>query len=254
MHFSYDMKILASDFDGTLTFDYNKPVAKHDIDAIKLWQSKNNLFGVASGRSPRQILNEVGAFIQQDFMIAHNGAMVFDRDFKVIYSKTIEDSIISSIKGMINKYDFNEFILYSGDESQNLLSFSKGESFVDYHNIVEKVSSVHKILISASKLETIVSFEKDLLEAFKGKVESHRNVGAYTEITASNIDKSKALEVVIDYYQMDREKVYTFGDSHNDCLMIKNYRGYTLPHGQVELKKFSLGIKNNIKELVEEII
>ena len=258
-HFSNDVKLLASDFDGTLMFDYITPVAKKDIQAIKNWQAKGNLFGIVSGRSPRQIfLNLKSDVIKQDFMIAHNGAMIFNKKNQLISEKYIDDDILEKIRLLVKQHKLQVVIFYNYNEGELVYlkkDHKKETGFQHYHNIVDKkFTKVHKISIEALDLETLDNFEKDLFQMLGSQVESHRNVGAYTEITACNVDKGIALEEVINYYTFDKKNGYTFGDSHNDYSMIKNYNGYTLPNGEKEIKDISLGIKKSIKELIESLI
>lgn len=261
MHFSFsdDIKILASDFDGTLMFDYITPVDKKDIQAIQKWQSKGNLFGIVSGRTPRQIFSNLKReVVKQDFMIAHNGAMIFNEKNELIYENYIDDNILDEIRHLVSLHQLQVVVFCSNDEGELVYinkNHRKEPGFQEYHNIVnKKLTKVHKILIEASNLETLETFEKELFKNFGAQVESHRNVGAYTEITARNVDKGLALEEVIKYYKVNKNSVYTFGDSHNDYSMIKNYKGYTLPHGEQEIKDISIGIKENIKELIESLI
>lgn len=54
------MKLLASDFDGTLLLHPNRNdniILKNDKKAIKKFQKEGNLFGICTGRSLDGVLN-----------------------------------------------------------------------------------------------------------------------------------------------------------------------------------------------------
>ena len=86
------MKILASDYDGTLNyngFDSQK------LDAIARWRAAGNLFGLVSGRSADSLweLADRDGF-GFDFMIANNGAVVLDRERHVLHAQRCDGDLV----------------------------------------------------------------------------------------------------------------------------------------------------------------
>ena len=73
------MKILASDYDGTL--NVQGVVTKENIEAITAWRAAGNLFGVVSGRN----LGSIKKFLDKDnvpydFMVGCNGSVMTDAE------------------------------------------------------------------------------------------------------------------------------------------------------------------------------
>ena len=78
---------LASDFDGTLYFmNTEERFHAQDVFEILFYQKRGGVFGICTGRSPDSIFDIVGNFIRPDFIISVSGALIVDREGKVLYS------------------------------------------------------------------------------------------------------------------------------------------------------------------------
>ncbi len=78
--------ILATYYDGTLKCGGN--VSEENLAAISKFREKGNLFGVVTGRGYPSHYNEY-----LDFTIGFNGAVDYDKDFKMLFSQTADGSI-----------------------------------------------------------------------------------------------------------------------------------------------------------------
>ena len=78
------MKILGSDFDGTLS---HGGIGEEKLSAIKAWRKAGNKFGIVSGRgeSFRQNLQKKYPELELDFFAACNGAYIVDGNGTAIY-------------------------------------------------------------------------------------------------------------------------------------------------------------------------
>ena len=75
------MKILASDYDGTLRTE--ELVDINDVHAIHEFRAAGNMFGLVTGRSMESIQTEIQKNkIEFDFIVANNGGVIYDRDFQ----------------------------------------------------------------------------------------------------------------------------------------------------------------------------
>ena len=73
------MKILASDYDGTLRTE--ELVAEKDIEAIARFRKAGNLFGIVTGRSMESLQKEIERNgFTYDFIITNNGGVIYDGD------------------------------------------------------------------------------------------------------------------------------------------------------------------------------
>ena len=74
------MKVLASDYDGTLRTE--EIVDVNDVHAIQKFREKGNLFGLVTGRSMESIQKEIANNkIEFDFIVGNNGGVIYDKDF-----------------------------------------------------------------------------------------------------------------------------------------------------------------------------
>ena len=84
------MKIICSDFDGTLN---HGGITEDKLDAIKRWQKKGNLFCVVSGRQKEFFFELKEKNIPVDFFLACNGAVITDKNFNVVSDERCEADI-----------------------------------------------------------------------------------------------------------------------------------------------------------------
>ena len=79
------MKIIATDFDGTLS--YNGKISEEDKAAIKRFRDAGNKFGVVTGRDIEMSFWVRNAFPDVDFIISCTGGVITDDKGKIIYEK-----------------------------------------------------------------------------------------------------------------------------------------------------------------------
>src|SRR5574344_1034320 len=87
------MKLLVSDYDGTL-----KPDIKNlylNIEAIKRFKEKGNTFMISTGRSFVSIKKEITKYnIPYDFLSCNDGAILFDNNDNILYKNIIEKELL----------------------------------------------------------------------------------------------------------------------------------------------------------------
>ena len=78
------MKILASDFDGTLKRQGR--IEPQDLNAIQRFRRHGHQFGIVTGRSIAMLMCEAGPLqIPFDFVIGNNGGIVVDQQLRVLH-------------------------------------------------------------------------------------------------------------------------------------------------------------------------
>ena len=101
------MKVLASDYDGTLLF--NEKLKEGDLKKIKEFQKAGNLFGLCSGRPFKGIYEFCKPYIDFDFYILCTGALVLNKEREVIYKSTISKHLLHEFYNRYQK-DYDIFI------------------------------------------------------------------------------------------------------------------------------------------------
>ena len=94
------MKLVASDFDGTLY--RNGTVTEEEKQAISQWRKNGNLFGVVTGRNYRFLRADLDGFnIEYDFIISTNGALIRDNKENVVQSSEGDISVAKEMNRTI---------------------------------------------------------------------------------------------------------------------------------------------------------
>ena len=108
------MKVLASDFDGTLYFQ-DEGYREQDIAAILEFQGQGHKFGFCTGRPLMGIVNFLDERINPDFYILNSGAYILDGQRRTIYKNKIAYDVCASLVadyGDISITVFTEEFIY----------------------------------------------------------------------------------------------------------------------------------------------
>lgn len=74
------------------------------------------------------------------------------------------------------------------------------------------------------------------------------------EIISNEINKSKAIDLLLNRLNILKENVYTIGDGYSDIEMIKDFNGYAMKKSVVELKEVAKKEYDSVSELINEIM
>ena len=93
------MIIFASDFDNTLFYHQgeNGYIRKEDIEKIEQFQAVGNLFGLCTGRALFDVFFDAKDIIDFDFYILVSGALILDKNYKILHKASIPFSVIKNM-------------------------------------------------------------------------------------------------------------------------------------------------------------
>ncbi len=229
------MKILASDFDGTLFVSDDK-VFKNNIKMINEFRSKNNLFIIITGRGIESIKKEIiKNDIKYDYLICENGAMIFDD----------KDNILDST--YLDKKDVLEIIKIIEEENLKYI-FDTG---INYLNNMD---------IDLSKLACIYidkTSTKDFIKT-KNKVDENTNTYNYISpnwinIVNKKVNKLVSLKKLLKIINQE-DNIYTIGDAINDIDMIKEFSGAIMKVHESVLYNLSNKQYSTVSDYIKELI
>lgn len=248
-------KIIAVDLDGTMLNSYGE-VTENTKRVVKQTIQKGTDIIIASGRSIdsiKSIAEEIGS---SKYMIAGNGAVVYDiKTNQILYEKYIPKSKAIDI---IKSCEQNS-IYYNVYTNQSIIADSLRYNVLYYYKenlkkedakktritLVDNVQKyieemkdekIMKIFIcdrTKSVFNSIVKkfsemSDLDVLDVshMSRKVIKHGTVDIpieyyYTEISMKNVDKWYAIEFLMDKLGIQKEEVMTIGDNMNDKKMIQ---------------------------------
>ncbi len=229
------IKLICTDIDGTL-LDSNRDIAMTTATKIMTLNGKIPVI-LASSRMPSAMY-----YIQQKLdisgspMIAYNGGLVLDGNNQTLYSATLPYKLLSAIidHHQDKKYNISTFCndiwrTESMDEwTLREINNTRVEPEISpLDNLLQKLKQKneqpHKIMCmgDAKELNDLLIFIENM--GLTTTANFYRSKRTYLEISAKNINKSKALQLLLDkVYGFTMEEVMAFGDNHNDIELLEH--------------------------------
>lgn len=244
------MKIIASDYDGTLNhggIDYIKR------EAIKKWRESGNVFAIVSGRGPADAM-----LIQQkdkldiDYFVATNGAVILNsKGERVSDVRCNGDIAVPLIKLLLEcgcpwahvQTDFPCRVYADKSSCAEI-----GKYTLDN---VPSISWFNQINTELPDYETAENVTAVVKEKFGDLLNPMQN-GVCIDIVRADMDKAKGIYLLLDILGAKREDVIAVGDNINDKAMIEEFRSYAMNNGVELIKELADGTVSGITELIEK--
>lgn len=246
------MKILATDYDGTLR--QQQRVDKADILAIKKWRKNDNIFGIVSGRSMESIISEIALHnFEVDFMIGNNGGVIYDLNKKHINTQFMNGD--SALKIMEYLCSENAVKCFHTNDGYGRSRFEYPYNSENRSRTKQECrdNKVAQIVVSIQDIDELKKIAKYISEHFGDEVEPFMNIDCI-DIVPKGVDKAIGLGKLIEYYQWNNEDVYTIGDSHNDLPMLLKYQGCAIKSGIEEVTSTISAKVESVGELIEQLL
>lgn len=253
------MKILCSDFDGTLYL--NGIISADVVKAIAKFQAQGNLFGVVTGRGLSSLNNHLSKYdIKPDFLILSNGAL-YIKDNQRIINGQIKWDLVEKLKLIADKHKIQMMAVCDGDKHETLATKQR-LSLIAY--LMRHASSLYLNSTAVNNDEVVAVYIKDLnpkrclkiseeiMSLYGDELELKINTGINVDITAKNITKESAIMKIKD--EFPNALIYTIGDSLNDIGMVSKYYGYAINSGSDQVKAVAKKCVNNVREAIEDIM
>lgn len=247
---SKKIKLVVSDLDGTL-LNNNHLVSDYTKSIIK----KINLLGIdfiiATGRPLFSSEKYLDSISNKSETITFNGAIVFDKDRKIIYEKPIDESAGKLLVDMAikSKLYFHTFINdkwnISSEYSEWFKIYKSATDKKDYTVGFKNLENFNftKVMVigeyeELKEIEKIIMSEiRDVVCVFSGK--------NYLEVLNKDVSKGSALEHILNKKNILPEETIAFGDNYNDIEMLKLVNGVAMENGEDEVKLHAKYITTN---------
>lgn len=243
------MKIIASDYDGTLN---HGGIDDKKRNAIKEWREKGNKFGIVSGRVVDDLLKIYKKDeLDLDFLLACNGAVILTTDGKILKEDRIDGDILKPL------LDFLFFLGADWATIQSDKNYIIDENDNDRlpDEFTRKTLPNLKYFIQVSTIleddEEAEEVTNAVREKFGNKLNPLRN-GRCIDIVSSRINKAKGLYDYLELVGGKYEDMITVGDNINDTHMIKEFRSYAMANGVQSIKDIADYVTEGITELIEK--
>lgn len=243
------MKIIATDYDGTLN---HNGIDEKKKNAISLWRKKGNLFGVVSGRGVKSLLDVIkDKAFEYDFLIANNGAVICDKDLNILTETTCNGDIIKPF--IIDLFSWGcPFVNVDSAESYmtkaDTIDIKKGDYILETLPEITLFNQMNTMLENEKEAEKIVI---KIEEKYKNILTPLQN-GRCIDIVPFGVNKANGIYELLKVVGGNYEDVITVGDNINDYHMIKEFRSYAMENGVDKIKTLANYITLGITELIEK--
>lgn len=261
--------ILASDFDGTLCHSYapeNYPATDAVLSAIRAYRAEGGLFGVVTGRDWRWSWYELkqNGKLDFDFIIALNGAQIYDTEGNLIGETTADGSasvggqtlsralaercwsLVGDYFALIcgpTRYHFCAQLPDGGDYDGDLCS---------PHALLDEIGTFHMASAIAPHGTDLTSAAERLAAEFGAYINPQPN-GRCMDIPPRGIDKGIAIARYAAHMGIPTEGIWTAGDNHNDLAMLVPYHGCAMENGVQAAKDAAEFICRDLVEVIAHI-
>lgn len=249
------MKLLASDFDGTLLMHEKDKsyIKENDKQAIKQFQKDGNLFGICTGRGLEGLLSW-SEDIQYDFYILNSGAIILDKNLKEIQRRYIDISLAKEIINFVSEDAFYSFVVDGKMYVQNPNHFFP-------KNII-RVQSIDDI--PSQKLDGFsVHFKDDIdktthviqkiKKQFACRIAAYQNIDNI-DMVAYGCSKGNGIRMIQKYFQLSNQDIFVIGDSWNDIPMFEACDNpMTFDRSEKDVQEKAKYIVKDIKECITMI-
>ena len=240
------MKAFASDLDGTLVFD--REVKDKDKEAIHMFQKKN-MFGICTGRPVCSLFDIED--IPFDFYIVSSGALLLDRNKKMIEEHIIDKNLAKDIFNyyvnkatiIVQTNDLHHFYA-TGVYNNPLLTLIN--SFEDIGDL--KVYSISLIFDTNKEAASYVSDVQKRYPMVSGY--QNKNV---IDIVLKGISKGTGVTAIKKHFNAD--EMLGIGDSYNDLPLFKaSDHSFTFHSSPDSVKEEVNDVVESVSEAIYKVI
>lgn len=245
------MKIIASDFDGTITYD-SENMLETNKRAIEKWRKAGNLFGIVTGRGAESIgyeLNRRG--IECDFILANNGCLSLYKG-EVLFEETIDRSVGVLIRNTVFGFGC-EMLGYDCRTGPHGQIYNDDTDFTDFEN-----KEYYTQFNTVCSGETVAEAERKARRLCETISEKHGDVlnpllnGRCIDICPVGCDKGTGIVKLAGRLNIPHENVFTVGDNYNDLAMLKRFSSFAMNNAYEEVKRSaSMGVTLSVANMIE---
>lgn len=243
------MKILGSDFDGTLNYGGIDQVKCDTIDA---WRKAGHLFGLVSGRGPGFLRNLRHQYpsLHMDFLVAYNGAFIVDAE-----GKTLDTAVCDGVSALDLTADLLAwgcpFVFVNGADSYTVRKdgdlLREGECTLS--DLPEDFPCFYQVSVQLETYAEAEAMTRKLKAVYGDRLNPLQN-GICIDIVAPTVNKAEGLRKLAALYGQTDENIIAVGDNINDLDMLKAFHSYAMKNGVDEVKRVAGQTVTSVAELI----
>ena len=239
------MKIIASDFDGTLAC--RGGISDEDRHAIEAFRRAGHKFGIVTGRDMPMALDIVERHnFHPDFLICCTGATILGEDGRVLYHK----------RGKLGNF-MNEIFAHACAMGARLFTVNDGplKYFADVSGGIpfdlSPFTAFTQVNVHFSDSESAEAFATLVRERYSRCISAHRNG---RDVDMPPPDTSKVTGIYEYAKRFDAPQIYTVGDNVNDLSMIREFCGYAVENAVDAVKAEADHLCRRVADMIDDIL
>lgn len=262
-------KVLASDFDGTLCHRYTPecyPATAEVLEAIRSFRADGGLFGVVTGRDWRWSWYELdqNGKLEFDYIIALNGAQVYDRAGNLLIGHTADGNAMIGDKTLARalaercwelvgdyfalicgtvRYHFSTHLPEGGEEDGDVYS---------PHTMLDSIGAFHMASAIGEPGFDAMGAGALLRQEFGDYINPQPN-GRCMDIPPRGVNKAAAIAAYAERMGIPMDGIWTVGDNYNDIAMIEAYHGCAMANGVDAAKEAAEYVCRDLTEVIAQI-
>lgn len=248
------MRIAVSDYDGTMF--HGGKLLGDVVGAVTRWRDGGNRFGIATGRDYSMIATEIERWgIPVDFVVAINGAAVYDDRGTLLCSRLIPNAEIPVILGHPSAKASLHFQLSGIGPLRVVLGpdswFPK--LGVKYEEVscadAAHLTDLGQISMAFASEDECMGWEVMLREDLGDIIDPHRNKTTI-DINVLGADKAGGIDEIVRVNGWEGCEIRTIGDGGNDLGMIRKFTGFTVPGAQKDVTKAAKRVCADLEDML----
>lgn len=246
-------KIMFFDIDGTLLSETTHTIPKSTILGLQKAKQRGHLIFINTGR-PYSTIDKCIKDLEPDGYICGCGTYIRYHD-EVLFSKTLSPQKCFAVRDLIRKTNVEGIL-----EGKNAVYFDNNIRHPFLKNLKKKyqatpdfkVSTFDDPELSFDKLAIWFDEQGDI-DTFKQEItkdfEYITRAADFGEIMPLGCSKATGIQFLLDYFNIEKDDAYVFGDSFNDEAMLKYVKhAIVMGNGEPELFKLAYYVTKDIEE------
>lgn len=208
-----NIKAIILDLDGTL-LDDNKKISEKTIEFLKQIKDKIKIIPASARQfcTIKPYLEKLDLLDENNYTICFNGSLIVSNNENELFLSYINQNVLMEI---------DEFILNNNIEWTYYLYDSRllRNEISDIKDFTDK-NKIYKI-VGVSTSDEINEIRKNLPKCILDNLEITSSELTRIEFVDKGMTKVKAIELLINKLDIDKENIIAIGDGENDINMIR---------------------------------